>query len=1624
MGEIAQAAGSADAEMDIIRDSVAFKLNELKQTWIGYAQELLQRDDIGKIIDRLIEGSESLQTTIDALTPVVSTFIDLLSQLIDVLADLSEATNGWAIPAIAGGIGSFKLLDKVDTTAFDARINKVRERYNNIGNDIPDPFSNSSKNVSKFSRWGEGFEEFEDTTDKVEEGIENIGDALEKTGSNGDVILTALKDKLKQVGAILTSPTFWGIVGITAVVYALHKLYKAQGEIFEQAHKAQEEYKENEKALEDYKTQILDLRSITDDSTKSIEEQQSAREQLLDIQSQLIEQYGIEAGSIDILSNSIERLNFAFDGLSEKSYQEFLNSVNRNDGWNGWWHKLATGELFDSSISNASYIKDQMENAHSELFYDTGLTTKGQNQLVSILNEHGISTKYNEGSGIYGVDVDNLQNYYDTLIEIQTEYRDKQDAISASAYKAIEQEVNRVNDILTEISPVYNQMLEHDVINKNYKDEVEKIESLKQEIKKAQIADDKDAVESLTKQLYEAYNGVLEKAGSDESVKNWFGDFVSEVQTLLDSEEFRLKIYPEIETDESRDFQETKDIIAKSNNEHLFDDEVYSLVNSNASTREIGDKYGADVERVVGYIRRQLKAGVPIDLVIDELEIPNKTIRNLGKEFETAFNKLNEEDQSIILQFSEKEIKDEISVAKNEYRKMLNEFSKEGNVDLTIRPKIDSSTMQSAGWDVEDGSVSTTFKSGEFIWQGDEENGKYVYIHYTPILPDGTVLTPKEMDDYLYNVLEGSDDILGADSKGLVIKVDADVDIPEGEIDAFKNGGQISKGIKDFISKTDNWDNEVHKVEEAYYDVNNSTQFVDKAISNLIRKTKELAEETKEVSFEDTINSLSDLEGQIGNVDNAMSKFFDDEDGNVELSDIKAIQDAFAEIEGFNVDDVADDLNSLISAGNYDEAADSIDRLVSKYIEASGILDTVNNKNKDLIATQLNLMGVTNAQEIVEASLNERSALLAAENEYLAETGEDVAEATYEEIYQFINLQNASEQTEKYLAQVAIEKIAINDNKINTAADCQQLLNLANTAMASAEAISTVKEAQAAIASNSITRQDWGQSVLNKINNGTFDWGFSKNKIELDDVSVPMAKYEGGKATKSAKDASSKGSEASKETFDWIETKIQRLERDITNLGKTADATYKTWAERTVALGQEMEKVNEQISLQESAYNAYMAKAESVGLSAQYKKLVQSGALKIDEITDETLKEQINNYKEWYEKALDAKDKVDDLKQSLADLAKTKFDNISAQFDDLISDIDHGLKYVTAQLESVETVGKIAGKSFYDEQIKAEQQRVNDLTAELGQLQSALAEGLASGAIEYGSQMFNEMKKSIYSVEESILDANNAILKFEQNIKQVAKANFDDLLSQFDHAIGILTSKLDLTDNIISMIESSGHVISRKYYEALSEGEEQNIKNLKKKYDELNKVFEEAVSSGDISPYTDEWYDMRNSIEDVKSSIIDATSKLIEYKNALRQIDWDLFDRGQTRLEQLVSESQFLIDLYEKYPLFDKDTGDITDKGMATRGLLVQNYETYRQQAAQLADEIERLKNELKADPKNTTLIDRLRELEEQERSALLSSEAVKESLRDLLQNEINALIDALEKLINKYTEALNRQKD
>lgn len=59
------ASGSADREMGIIQESITYKLNALKETWVGTAQAMIDRDDFGTIIDGLTKLSEAIGFVID-----------------------------------------------------------------------------------------------------------------------------------------------------------------------------------------------------------------------------------------------------------------------------------------------------------------------------------------------------------------------------------------------------------------------------------------------------------------------------------------------------------------------------------------------------------------------------------------------------------------------------------------------------------------------------------------------------------------------------------------------------------------------------------------------------------------------------------------------------------------------------------------------------------------------------------------------------------------------------------------------------------------------------------------------------------------------------------------------------------------------------------------------------------------------------------------------------------------------------------------------------------------------------------------------------------------------------------------------------------------------------------------------------------------------------------------------------------------------------------------------------------------------------------------------------------------------------------------------------------------------
>lgn len=193
--------------------------------------------------------------------------------------------------------------------------------------------------------------------------------------------------------------------------------------------------------------------------------------------------------------------------------------------------------------------------------------------------------------------------------------------------------------------------------------------------------------------------------------------------------------------------------------------------------------------------------------------------------------------------------------------------------------------------------------------------------------------------------------------------------------------------------------------------------------------------------------------------------------------------------------------------------------------------------------------------------------------------------------------------------------------------------------------------------------------------------------------------------------------------------------------------------------------------------------------------------------------------------------------------------------------------------------------------------------------------------------------------------------------------------------------------------------------------------------DSLQSALAEALDSGTISMYSSEWYDMQESINAVTESIQEATTSLVEYANAMRELDWDYFDYVEDQISNLTSEADFLIDLMSNTDLYT-DNGQLTDTGISTMGLHAQNYDTYMYQADDYAEQIEELNEAIADDPFNTDLLERRQELLELQQESILAAEEEKQAIVDMVEEGIELELSALQDLIDQYENSLDSAKD
>lgn len=841
--------------------------------------------------------------------------------------------------------------------------------------------------------------------------------------------------------------------------------------------------------------------------------------------------------------------------------------------------------------------------------------------------------------------------------------------------------------------------------------------------------------------------------------------------------------------------------------------------------------------------------------------------------------------------------------------------SKFGNVDMDKRTiihwsdelkKTYTDALSSWDYDPEIGSIDTVFGGSERF--GEDLDGNGWEIAFTPILPDGTFLSKDTVEEYINSILAEAyaddgkvteDELTAIDAegrqigdtfiKGIFAGIDDSQDYDNngnwadvvgrlmhfsgknGAVQILKNNKKSSSNnmneIKDYLLTLS--DDDLNILKDVKFDENTTVD----SLKEVIKKAQEEADKNPveaSVAFDDPSSLLTET---------------DDKSKTATLADLKSeadlmqsLQSEIAKTGNIGVDSMQKIIKQFPEAKQY--LADYMSGLITEQ-ELFSKLENVYAEDTQQYINSLVKKNETDADFFTNVKNNNETLFNALAENYRFDikSWNNLAKAKLDVDKQLM-AELASIWTGYYTAQKD-SVTGLYTLVTNPEFDVQDDSDLVTPEMEEAR----VKQ---------MAVYDKYNQIIQSLNDAA--GSFAKANIDLDWNVL-------GKDDSSSSSSSSKDT---KEKLNWIERLIKRISTAYSRLKNVVSDTTSTWLNRNNALSDSMSTLRDEINAQSQAYEYYINAFNGYDLDDYYKNQIANGSISIDVIYDEDLKNAISDCQDFYDKAQDAKTAVQELGIELKGLAKSRFDNLKSQY--------------------------------------------------------------------------------------------------EEQINQITKTN-------------------DLLQKEADIIDTKGWFASTLLNNSFIEQEQKNLNKLKEERTALVNALNSAIDSGKIEEYSEDWYDMQSSIDDCTSSILDAEKALIEYDNAIRQINWDAFDRTRDDVEDLINETDFLVELLKDVGITDDD-GNMTKEGQAAQALLAQKYQLYLNQAKAYKDEISKINEDLVNDPYDKELLDRKQELIDKEQEAIKSAMSEKDAIKDLTNDAYTDFIDKLGDAIDKYKELMNTMKD
>lgn len=489
-------------------------------------------------------------------------------------------------------------------------------------------------------------------------------------------------------------------------------------------------------------------------------------------------------------------------------------------------------------------------------------------------------------------------------------------------------------------------------------------------------------------------------------------------------------------------------------------------------------------------------------------------------------------------------------------------------------------------------------------------------------------------------------------------------------------------------------------------------------------------------------------------------------------------------------------------------------------------------------------------------------------------------------------------------------------------------------------------------------------------------------------------------------------------------------------------------------------------STKTSGKNVKKVKGVSSKTLEHYKRLIREGTLGSDgiaSIKNENLKNALKDYQTYYEKAKACKEQVASLTDQLKDLYETLANNPIDNASDKIEKLGTKMDILNAKVgnltfnptkkigtSDIDSLYKQIIKN-YNSQLSASKTAYTGATKSYNSNKSSLTKSLKKTKaknIGLTQKEFNSIKsnlKSNKSISYNLINkiGNDSLREkcIAHNEYLLAKNTATDNYNQAkeDYTSNVRQARKDRFDKVqerydnkAGLIEQRKNAVSNSLSIAEAKGQligeayytrqANAVKSDMKLKQEEAGKLAKKLST--IKFGSNEWYEAQEALNGVYESIQQDEQELAEFQKSINELKFDHFDELLNKLGDITDETDFLIDMLDSDNLFNSDTGMITQDGITAMGLTAQNYDTYLAEAEQYKKQIADL-NEMYNDGEIglTDYNSKLREYQQGQRDSIKSANEAKKSLVAYVKQGLDAQNDALSEEIEKRKKLLEQEK-